>query len=79
MNLDELELALKTLIPLAGAASDLAARIFAGSVALSQARAELKGILSVASTRLDAADKVFAERDAAELARVTALPPIETK
>lgn len=75
MNLDQLQLAQQTLIPVLGAVSDLVSRLLAGTIGVAQARSELKGILSVAANRLDVADKTFAERDAEETARVAALTP----
>lgn len=70
MNLDEMKLVMETLAPIVGATGDLISRILGGSVQLAQAKAEIKGILAVAASRLDAYDEIFTKRDALEDARV---------
>ena len=69
MNLDEAKLVFETLSPIVGATGELISRVLGGSVGLAQAKAEMKGILAVAASRLDAYDEVFQHRDAETEAR----------
>lgn len=67
---ERFELVADTLGPLIGAASSLASRLIAGAIDLSQARAELRGILVVGAQRIDAYDEIWAERDKREQKRI---------
>ena len=73
MNLDELLLALKVVIPVLKDAGGLVENVLAGSRQYLTASAELRNILVTALDRLDAADKDFDARDSVETARVRAL------
>lgn len=71
-TIENLQLATNTVAPLVGAASDLLARLMAGTVQLAQAKSELVGVLVLAGERLDAHDDIFAARDKREAARIAA-------
>lgn len=74
MNIEQLEIAQRVVMPLIGSAGTLLGRLLDGSMSMAVARADLRNILATAVDRLNAADDVFAKRDAAESARVAALP-----
>ena len=71
--MDWLPLVQGILTPLLGSTAGLITDLVAGAKSLAVARAELAGILSVAITRLDDAERADAERDRINDARVAAL------
>lgn len=77
--MDWLPLVTQVLTPLLGSTAGLITDLVGGAKSLAVARAELAGILSVANTRLNDMDRLFAERDRINDARVAALPGVITK
>lgn len=74
MNLDQLQTAQQIAIPVLASVNEIVGRLLAGAVGSKQAIAELRGTLSVASTRLDAAEEEWKKRDAENDERVR-VPP----
>ncbi len=75
MNIEQLELITKTVLPLISDAGNLLSRLVSGGAGMTSAKAELKGILVVAMDRLSSMDVEFAKRDREEDARVKGADP----
>jgi hypothetical protein len=73
MTLGNLDLAMKTVLPIVQDASALFMKLLNGTVGLFAAKAELRNILVIGMDRLTQADVQFAARDAKEDARVAGL------
>ena len=68
--MDWLPLVTQILTPMLGSLGGLVSDLVSGRTSLDVAKSELRGILSVATNRLDDADKAFAARDGLQDARI---------